>query len=97
MLDLVGLPNHPQLRNYMTQHYDSFNTIVTSGEWLIEQTLTLCCFNVGPTSSPVAPMKYKHVVPSPFFIPSKQYWAVVNVFSYQYHNIIRQTQLCFVL
>ena len=38
-----------------SQHYDSFYTIVISREWLIEQTLTLCCFNVGPTSSPVAP------------------------------------------
>ena len=51
---VVGLPNHPQLRIYMTLHYDSFYTIVISGEWLIEQTLTLCCFNVGPMSSPVA-------------------------------------------
>ena len=68
---VVGLPNHPQLLNYMTQHYNFFYTIVIFGEWLIEQTLALCCFNVGPTSSPVAPMKYKHVVTSPFIIPSK--------------------------
>ena len=47
---VVGLPNHPQMRNYMILFY----TIVISGEWLIEQTLTLCCFNAGPTLSPVA-------------------------------------------
>ena len=52
---VVGLPNHPQLRDYMTLSIKIlFCTIVISGEWLIEQMLTLCCFNVGPTSSPVA-------------------------------------------
>ena len=53
---VVGLPNHPQSRKYMTPSIMIlFYTIVISGEWLIQQTLTLCCFNVGPTSSPAAP------------------------------------------
>ena len=45
----------PIAKLHDSQHYDSFYTNVISGEWPIEQTLTLCCFNVGPTSSPVTP------------------------------------------
>ena len=46
---VIGLPNHPQLRNYMTLSIMIlFTLFLISGEWLIEQTLTLCCFNVGP-------------------------------------------------
>ena len=62
---VVGLPNHPQLRNYMTRHYDSFYTTVMNKRWPYVVLISDQRRRQWPR------MKYKPVVTSPFITPGK--------------------------